>query len=240
MKKTLVLLAVTKMRGAFCIAGVDTHRARSAEGSAQKFAPLWIRPVKAMGGLQSGDLQYPDRTPLAAFDRVELNLTQPRPHPPHTEDWICDFVRERPRRLSPLSEESRSAFLAASAEEDGSPVLARFERSLILLPAADFKATFTLDLATRKLDARLTCPPLGLLSPMPVTDLRWRAFGRALCAANPAPSPIHLSHMERDFGVQRVYLALGLTREFEGRLWPIVIGVHCVPDISAIIDWKTP
>jgi hypothetical protein len=43
--------------------------------------------------------------------------------------------------------------------------------------------------------------------------------------------------LESKLGVREVYLAVGLTRSFQGAFWPIVIGVHTVPDYEAIVDY---
>jgi hypothetical protein len=227
MKRTLVLLAVTKMRSGFCLAGVDPLTGE------------WIRPVKEFGGILAGDMTYPDRAPFAVCDRVELVLGRPRPQPPHMEDWTCDFVRERPRRLGVLRGAERAAFLMRAAESDAAPVVLRHERSLILVPAADLTASFSLDAATRKLDARIACPALGLNAPVPVTDLRWRALGRVRYAPT-CGRLFSWPELRSELGVERVYLALGLSREFEGRLWPLVVGVHCVPDYEAVADFRNP
>ena len=33
--------------------------------------------------------------------------------------------------------------------------------------------------------------------------------------------------------VEAVYLAVGLSREWQGEYWPLVVGVHVVPDYEA-------
>jgi hypothetical protein len=32
-------------------------------------------------------------------------------------------------------------------------------------------------------------------------------------------------------------MAVGLTRSFEGKFWPIVVGVHTLPDYQATVDY---
>lgn len=234
MKQEVVLLAVTKMRAGFCLAGIVPGSGR------------WVRPVKDFGILQSGDILYPDRSPLSVFDRVALTCSKPRPQLPHTEDWICDFVRARPERMASLVDEARSLFLRTHAETDVTPVVSRFERSLLLASVPDpdeLIVSFTLDAATGKLDARLACSALSLTASVPVTDLRWRALGRKLLTEQQVPS-LHQSitsfFTERGVNVEQVYLALGLSREFEGRLWPLVVGVHCIPDFTVPLDLRQP
>jgi hypothetical protein len=33
-----------------------------------------------------------------------------------------------------------------------------------------------------------------------------------------------------------IYLTLGLSRNYQGQYWPLVVGVHVVPDYEATID----
>jgi hypothetical protein len=227
MRTTLTLLAVTRMRSGLCAAGIDPQ------------AGKWIRPVKEFGSLQSNDLLYPDRTPLSVFDQTQLTLLSARPQPPHVEDWTCDFVRDRPQRQGALRGAARAAFLERYAEQEAAPVVTHHVRSLILLPVSDFTAAFTFDPATRKLDARLLCPAVGLAAPVPVTDLRWRALGRVRYADTNG-RPLSWAQLRADLGAERAYLALGLSREFEGRIWPLVIGIHLVPDFEVEVDWRNP
>jgi len=37
-------------------------------------------------------------------------------------------------------------------------------------------------------------------------------------------------------GVERVFLAVGLSRNYQGQFWPIVVGVHTLPDYAATLD----
>jgi hypothetical protein len=223
----VVLLAFTKMRTGFCLAGADcqTH--------------AWIRPVKEFGAIQLGDVHYADRQPFEVFDVADYTLTAPRPAPPHVEDHICDFVRARPVWVETLTGRRRAQFLEEMAEYDTSPVLGRYERSLILTPVESFTATFSYDAPTRKLDARILCPSIGINQPIPVTDLRWRALARVLYAQT-GGATLAWEEIRRDLRAERVYLALGLSREFDGKIWPLVVGVHCVPDYDIAADLRHP
>jgi len=43
--------------------------------------------------------------------------------------------------------------------------------------------------------------------------------------------------MER-LAAEEIYLALGLSRSYQGKLWLLVIGVHVAPDYEAVIDYN--
>lgn len=71
---------------------------------------------------------------------------------------------------------------------------------------------------------------------MPVTDLRWRALGRRLLRGC-GELELQEHAVLQAVGAREVYLALGLSRAFDGRIWPLVIGVHTVPDYDVTIDY---
>ena len=39
------------------------------------------------------------------------------------------------------------------------------------------------------------------------------------------------------FGIREIYLAVGLTRSYRGAFWPMIIGVHTLPDYEATVDY---
>ncbi|HEY6328453.1 MAG TPA: hypothetical protein VI756_03880, partial [Blastocatellia bacterium] len=68
------------------------------------------------------------------------------------------------------------------------------------------------------------------------TDLRMRALGRLLMAGS--QDTIDLT--EDDFkrrDKETVYLAIGLSRLYMDKYWPIVVGVHSVPELDVEIDY---
>jgi len=63
---------------------------------------------------------------------------------------------------------------------------------------------------------------------MPCTDLRWRSITRgdrdveALSGLTSSPN---------------LYFALGLTRQYRGSYWPMVVGVHPIPRLTGKVDY---
>lgn len=223
---TFVLLAVTKMLSGFCLAGIDE------EGR-------WARPVKRFGSLQLGDVSYRDRTLMRPFDRTRLFVERRRPDPPHVEDCICEFVRRRPELVDHLSPAERAGFLARRAEPEIASLVAA-KRSLALTRVDDLAATFRLDGYSGKYEARLRLPGVDGERGLPVTDLRWRALGRALLKDRAGSVTLTLADLRERSGVTDAYVALGLARQFDGRHWPLVIGVHLVPDYEVTVDPRNP
>jgi hypothetical protein len=204
----------------------------------------WVRPVREFGHVLLGDITTAEDRVLRPFDVVALSLVRPCPEPPHAEDWVVDFVRDRPRVLRRLEGDRRAAFLAKYLDRDPDQVLRREERSLCLVKPGWVKGSFRLDAYSGQLTARLG---FGLgrrryigshaRGGLTVTDLKWRALGRAWLPEEGGWVEFDGGDLAARFGIEEVYLAVGLTRSFEGRFWPIVIGVHTVPDYEANIDY---
>ena len=216
-------------------------------GMTQEPDPLtglrWVRPVREYGHVLLGDITTPEGAVLRAYDVVEFSLTRHRPAPPHIEDWIADF-RQRPRIARRLEDERLIKFLRKHLDRAPEDVLQRQELSLCLLKPDWVKGAFRLDDYTASFGARLSFGlgprqyrgsiPKGGLA---VTDLRWRALGRSWVPAKGGWVDFDQGDLEARFGIQEICLAVGLTRSHEGSYWPIIIGVHTVPDYQAVVDY---
>ncbi|HET20053.1 MAG TPA: hypothetical protein ENO16_05530 [Chromatiales bacterium] len=204
----------------------------------------WIRPIREHGHVLLGDVTTPTGRVLETFDVVQLSLLRPRPAPPHAEDWIVDFTHARPRVLRRLEGDRRAAFLARHVDADPCQVLERHDRSLCLFRPDRIWGSFRLDRYTGRFDANLgfTLGPRRYAGThagagLPVTDLKWRALGRSWLPPGGGGIDLDRGDLEARLGVEHLYLAVGLTRNFRGACWPIVVGVHTVPDYQAEIDY---
>ena len=235
--KEVLLLAVTKMLGGFCIAGMTTEPDPVT-------GLRWVRPVPEYGHVLLGDITAAAGQVLRPFDVVEFHLVRPKPDPPHAEDWIVDFVHNRPHVARRLEGERRSRFLATYLDREPGQVLRLHERSLCLVKPDWVKGTFRLDPYSGRFDANLGFGLKGrrytgshAKGGLPVTDLKWRALGRAWLPADGGWVDFDEGDLEARFGIEMVYLALGLTRSFKGEFWPIVVGIHTEPDFEAEVDY---
>ncbi len=76
MKKTLIVMDVTRMRSPrVCVGCVDELGKN-------------IRPVLNWGNLEEDWLVDNGKAVIRPFAKVTLELSHPKPQPPHTEDWI--------------------------------------------------------------------------------------------------------------------------------------------------------
>jgi hypothetical protein len=80
---------------------------------------------------------------------------RPRQHP-HTEDYIADFVRHRPRVLRSLEGERRATFLSCHLDPAPHEVLEQRTRSLCLVKPDWVEGSFHLDDYSGDFDARLS------------------------------------------------------------------------------------
>jgi hypothetical protein len=231
---------MTYMRSGICTAGFTTEP--------QPVSRLrWVRPVKDHGNLLLGDMTDDSGRVVESGDVVELQLLKPRPEPPHTEDVITDFIYHRPRLLRRLEGQRRAHFFATHLDRAPQHVLTDHTRSLCLIRPDQLWASFTLDPLSEKYEARLGFR-LGTIQHaranskrgIPVTDLKWRALGRRWLEGTPGKLALSASELAQRLHATEIYLALGLSRGYQGQYWLMVIGVHTVPDYEVMIDYHNP
>lgn len=218
----VAVLAVTKMLSGMCTGGISL-----ASGQ-------WVRPVKEFGTLLLGDLTYRDHKVIRPFDIVKFGLVKPRPRPPHCEDWVCDFVRARPELAGRI--EDLPGFLEKHSDPDAPGQILRAEKSLALFEPSQVEAVFRMDGYSGKYEARLRMPEMGDRL-VPVTDIKLRALGKKLLG-NRESLVLRSADLRQRLGADKIFVALGLGRMYEGRHWPLVIGVHICPDYEIEINYK--
>jgi hypothetical protein len=200
----------------------------------------WVRPVRDFDTLRPGDMSDADGRLVQCGDVVELNLIAPRPDPPHVEDWLTDFIHHRPRLLRRLEGEKRARLFARYLDRAPEDVLIHHTRSLCLVQPGQVWASFLLDAYSGKYEARMgfvlpgfeAHPRATSRRGASVTDLKWRALGREWLGDPSCRGHLALDHdalCER-LDADAIYLAVGLSRPWQGEYWPLVIGVHLVPD----------
>lgn len=227
----VLILAMTKMKSGICTAGLTPDPA-GANGL------RWVRPVKDFDTLLPGDMADADGHLAACGEWMELNLLRPRPRAPHVEDWLMDCVRRRPRVVGRLAGSEWAQFLAANLDPDPGEVLERHVRSLCLVRPETVWAHFFLDGYSGKYEARMGFelaeggkdPRVLGERGTNVTDLRWLALGQKWLGSEGGTLSLdHRSLLDR-LGADDLYLAIGLSRVYRGEHWPMVVGVHVVPD----------
>jgi hypothetical protein len=223
----ILILAVTRMRGGVCVAGMTTEPDPVAR-------LRWVRPVKQHGALLLGDIRYGDGALMRIGDVVAWRLGEARPDPPHVEDVLVDPVRATARLLRRLGPERRVRFCAEHLDRAPDDVLIHETRSLCLAQPAAVEAWWSYDLYNGHYEARIAFRAGGFDTGergVAVTDLAWRALGRAWLAGG---ERLRLGDAALRERIGQLYLAVGRGRTFEGRRWPLVVGVHAagLPEVE--------
>ncbi len=233
----ILILAFTRMRSGLCTAGFCSQRDPVS-------CLRWVRPVKEHSSLQLGDLTDRSGRVIQCGDVIELEMLRPRSEPPHVEDWICDWVRHRPRLLRRLEGDRWARLLANHVDREPADVMLRHTRSLCLVHPDEVWAHFHLDRYSGKYDARLGFRIAGVehaaaASPrgVTVTDIKWRAQGRAWLGDVESELTLTRGQLLERLAANDLFLALGLSRGFQGEYWLLVVGVHVVPDYSVTLDY---
>ncbi len=231
-KRDVLIMALTRMRAGVCAAGFIKE-----PGSPHKLR--WVRLVREADTVLPSDVTDVSGTLISCGDVVSFNLLQSRRRPPHIEDWITDFVYQRPVILRHLEEKKRRRLLETYLDTAPEEVLLQQNRSLCLVHPQDVWAQFSLDKVSGKLEARMGFtladhklePRIGLPRGIPVTDLKWRALGHSWLAPRGGRLRLGKDELKNRLGTDIMpYLAVGLGRPYQGRCWPLVVGVHVVPD----------
>jgi hypothetical protein len=233
----VLVLAMTKMLSGICTAGF-TLEPDPVTGL------RWVRPVREFDSLLVGDMTDADGRLVQCGDVVELALIAPRPDPPHVEDWLVDFVHHRPRLLRRLEGEKRARFFPRYLDRAPEEVLIDHTRSLCLVQPEQVWARFSLDVYSGKYEARMSFvlagdanhPRATSRRGISVTDLKWRALGRAWLGEKGGYLTLEQDTLLERLNADALYLALGLSRNWQGEYWPLVVGVHVVPDYEGAID----
>jgi hypothetical protein len=235
-QEEMLVMAMTRMRSGVCTAGLLRQRH-------ERSGLRWVRPVKERGSLLLGDVTTAEGQVLSCGDVVRLNLLRPCPDPPHCEDWITDWVYQLPQIVGHLDDERWSRSLRLACDRAPEEVLGQQVRSLCLVRPEAVWAIFSGETPGRY-EARLGFRLAGASHPaastpqgIPVSDIKWRALGRDWLAGRPATLRLSGEEIRERLNVEDIYLAVGLTRRFEGRIWALVIGVHTVPDYAMAINY---
>jgi len=237
--KDITTLAITKMHGGVCTAGIDdTGR--------------WVRPVRPLTqqarlraaagdySLLTTDFFHGGRSHLVHLGVTRFYLLGHAPDPPHVEDWIIDSKR-KPELLRKLSPSEQQSFLVSRAEAGLSRLLSAKEGSLCLVRPERFSFLFRLSRTGYDVTVRSSFA-LGSdeMTDIACTDLRMRSLGRSLLAGRPGDAQATLG--DRDFrrrGKSDNYLVVGLSRLYQGKHWPLVVGVHSIPELEIDIDYAS-
>lgn len=227
---TTLILATARADDGLCVAGMTTEP-NPVTGL------CWVRLVRENSRVRAKELITSDGHTLHPFDVAELNLLQPRPIPPRTEDWIADFEREPPRIIRHLEGERRTRFLREHCDTAPRQVLEGQQRSLCLIRAHSLEGSFRQEPGSAHLRARLSFKvgPRTYRGSLPqggfaATDPRWLALGRSWLPEGGGWIEFDSGILRARHGIEEIYLVVALSLYDQRRFEPVIAGVHTVPD----------
>ncbi len=235
-EKELTILAVTKMHGGVCTAGIDKNG-------------RWVRPVRAF--VEHGqthevitdycllplDFFHGGASHLVNLGVTRFWLAAAAPQRPHTEDWTLD-LKHKPQLMRKLSREEQAAFLTTHAEASLSVLEPDGHRSLGLFRPERFSFAFGLNKTGDDVTVRASFVIGGQeVQDAGCTDLRLRALGRKLLEKSKGACCALTDQDFQRHGKEATYLAVGLSRLYRGKHWLILVGVHSLPEIEVEIDY---
>jgi len=235
----LAILAVTKRYGGVCIAGIDKTL-------------KWIRPTKEKE-LNLEDIHLSNGNYISIGKVYNFNFTKHSPVECQTENYIINedekilnfktlTESQRQKLFSRLSENS---LVTSNPSLDIAQILKNRNRSLILLGPVNIESVSILmnPRINSKLDSIQIKGQNNVIN-LPCTDLKFRAFAKNLLKKrNENSLTLNGSEFKDLIKYDQIFLAIGLTLKHKtgGGLednWPMIIGVHTIPDYEQEVDYN--
>ncbi len=232
MRKPIVITDVTRMQeGRVCIAGYDQ------QGHC-------IRPVLPPPGIHETSLYSGSQLIVFPSAKVEFELTQPTPQPPHTEDVRYDpasvrFIERQPEERwqrmlgATLSKNVSAVFEQPILTDPGHYVMdGQGPRSLGTIRPQQITQVIYERSPDSKWQYRLRFEDGDHAYRLTITDLTWRYYCDFRRANGDSPQQVADSLLQA-LRSSEVYLRVGLARKwdkFPGRCYLQITGVHTFPD----------
>lgn len=227
----LTILAVSKLGGDLCVAGVNDRN-------------VWIRPTVVAGNgwrqFYKSDVFDVNGAPVISLsNQVTIRLQEaiPQIQTPHVEDWQYDRSF-RPILINSLVNNTRLSFLHRFSEPSLASLTENPNRSLILIEPVEILLADFANVSYRgKYQPLIKYSFNNETISHKVTCIYWRALGRVLMQKY-RRSDFTGEMLKAILGYSRLFLCMGLSRKYQGAYWPFIVGVHLVPSYSIKIDYE--
>ena len=217
----LNILAVTKMSNNVCIVGVDENNS-------------WMRPVKsAYSNPSVSDIFHGNQCVIKTYNVVSFLANNKLTNYPHSEDFIANWSFKKPKFIKGLNLHERNELFfnideSEKINEDITSYLLENNRSLILIKPNKIIRCSWINSYDNKYKPRISFLLNEKFYNFPCTDLGWRAIGRYYNM----PKCVDLLNNND------VYFVIGLSRKFNEEFWPMIVGVHAIPEIEIEINYS--
>lgn len=214
----LLVLAATKHHNGYCIAGVNTD----LEWSRPVVRKRGKRPLKKSHVFEDGHWISKKR------NIVRYEAKKYYKYVPHSEDFLFDESKG-PKFIKQIDTDDFKKIISELDESKKitngiKDYLINNRRSLMLVKPNEIECK------TRTTDHGRQCRIKFSLNEneydFTCTNLRWRKFIR----------DNNLKEGNELLNNRESYFSIGLTREYEGEYWPLVIGVHTFPKFEIEVN----
>ena len=235
MKKEIIITDLSRMHGdGVCIFGIDE------EGKP-------IRPVIPYSSIRESYLfDENGQQIIKPFVKIEFDLRDTSPEPPHTEDWEIN-TSNKPRLIGYISEEDRIKLLGNISDGLVKDIFgAKIHEKRYTNPGEGRRSLGTIKVAKildvnyslkeeGKYQYRITFSDIsGEIYNLPITDCAFREYcdAQRIRADN---NPVSISdELRQKLNQSELFLCIGLTRLFRDVHWLQVSGLHAFPDYREI------
>ncbi|MFH1773493.1 MAG: hypothetical protein ABH874_00835 [Methanobacteriota archaeon] len=206
------------MENKICCGGIDTENRR------------WVRPIRLpTNNLLISDVHQRSIEIFKLYNKVRFLAGRRISTPPHTEDFEVDWSYT-PSLIEYIGGENRARMLREWCENPQHSIkeyLVSRKRSLMLVRPDEIRS-ITINTFEQKMHARIQFPINERFYNLPCTDLKWRAYCRMRSR----------DEILREIQNSETYFTIGLSRLFKDDYWPMLVGVHTIPDYTASIDYN--
>ena len=235
----VTILAVTKRYNSVCIAGVDEQR-------------KWIRPVK-VGELSLENIRVNGSNYVSVGNKYEFAFSGHSPLQCQTENYAIETRQGIVHRATLTETQKRELFLSLSENSlitsnpslDITQILKDKNRSLVLLGPVSIQRVYIYKNGNMKApNITFNINSINVKGPnnradLPCTDLKFRAFAKELLRQRNANSiTLEENELKNLLRYNHVFIVIGLTTLFRGENWPMIIGVHTLPDYTQNINYN--
>jgi len=234
----ITILAVTKREYGVCIAGVDENL-------------NWVRPVKKRT-LRLNDIKLGDNEYISNSCVYDILLRKDAPNGYQTENYLIDekqpikYLRklddvERDKLFSAKSENS---LLTSNTNTNILNLLKEKNESLILLGPVTIDSVSLSKDEDVHVRVDFSVGPIKIknqhLKGLPCTDLKFLSFAKnILDQENTSYLRLSGEDIKNILRVDNIFIVIGLTAEpFQGDYWPMIIGVHTIPDYQQNVEFN--
>ena len=187
------------------------------------------------------------------FHIRSISILSHKTNLPFTEDYFINWTKKL-KVIGRIPIDEREEFLLENCENsivlnyiqqndinNIGEVLEKINRSLILIGPLKINCALFKKGIIKKYQARIQYSLINsnFISEDSIscTDKLWRKLGQIILTRYQLNIMIfNENDLKEIFGILKVFMVIGLSREFKGKFWELIVGIHTIPDLELIIS----